>query len=96
VSVVLSTSNLVQPSRDSVMRHAWDAYAGRPVVRILEARLAAFHGTAHCVALCNGFWALVLAMRALALPGRGDVLMPSLTCAPGEAGAVQPVEDRCR
>lgn len=79
MSVVLSTSNLVQPSRDSVMRHAWDAYAGRPVVRILEARLAAFHGTAHCVALCNGFWALVLAMRALALPGRGDVLMPSLT-----------------
>lgn len=79
MSVALSTSNLVQPGRDAVMRHAWDAYSGRPVVQTLEARLAAFHGTAHCVALCNGFWALVLAMRALALPGRGDVLMPSLT-----------------
>lgn len=76
---VLSTSNLVQPDRAAVMRHAWDAYAGAPVVPALEARLAAFHGAAHCVAVCNGFWALVLAMRALAALGRSDVLMPSLT-----------------
>ncbi len=76
---VLSTSNLVQPDRAAVMRHARDAYAGAPVVQGLEARLAAFHGAAHCVALCNGFWALALAMRALAAPGRPDVVMPSLT-----------------
>ena len=75
----LSTSNLVHPGRDRVMRHARDAYAGLPVVATLEARLAAFHQAAHCVALCNGFWGLVLSMRALALPGRTDVLMPSLT-----------------
>ena len=78
-AAALATSNLIHPGREAVMRHARDAYAGLPVVAELEARLAEFHQAAHCVALCSGFWALVLSMRALALPGRGDVLMPSLT-----------------
>jgi dTDP-4-amino-4,6-dideoxygalactose transaminase len=75
----VSTSNLVQPPRENVVAYARLAFQGAPVVRMLESRLAAFHHTAHCIALCNGFWALVLAMRALVLPGRSDVLMPSLT-----------------
>jgi dTDP-4-amino-4,6-dideoxygalactose transaminase len=75
----VSTSNLVQPDRARVLAYARMAFEGAPVVALLEQRLAAFHQTAHCVALCNGFWALVLAIRALALPGRTDLLMPSLT-----------------
>lgn len=75
----LSTSNLVQPSRASIMRYARDAYDGAPVVAMLESRLSRFHQTSHCITLCSGFWALVLAIRLLARPGRPDLLMPSLT-----------------
>lgn len=75
----VSTSNLVQPPRESVVAYSRIAFEGGPVVPLLETRLAAFHEAAHCVALSNGFWGLVLAMRALVLPGRTDVLMPSLT-----------------
>lgn len=55
------------------------AHDGADVVGLLEQRLATFHEAAHCIALCNGFWALVLSIRALAVPGRTDLLMPSLT-----------------
>lgn len=75
----LSTSNLVAPERDVLMRYARAAHDGAPVVAWLETALAAFHGAAHAVAVCNGFWGLVLAVQALAVPGRTDVLMPSLT-----------------
>lgn len=75
----ISTSNLVRPDRDVFMRYARAAHDGAPVVSWLEERLAAFHGAASCVSLCNGFWGLVLAIEALALPGRTDLLMPSLT-----------------
>lgn len=75
----LSTSNLVRPGRDDLMGYARAVHAGAPVVAWLEERLAAFHEAAHCVTVCNGFWALVLAIHALAVPGRSDVLMPSLT-----------------
>ena len=61
------------------MRYARAVHAGAPVVGWLEERLATFHEAAHCVTVCNGFWALVLAIHALAIPGRRDVLMPSLT-----------------
>ena len=61
------------------MRYAMAVHDGAPVVQWLEDRLAAFHEARFCIGLCNGFWALVLAIRALALPGRTDVLMPSLT-----------------
>lgn len=79
----VSTSNLVRPK--------WDDFAagidllydpdqgGQAVVERFEARVAAYHRTAHAVATANGFWALVLAIRALALPGRSEVVMPSLT-----------------
>lgn len=75
----LSTSNLVRPERADLMRYGRAVHAGAPVVGWLEERLAGFHEAAHCVAVCNGFWALVLAIHALAVPGRRDVLMPSLT-----------------
>jgi len=49
------------------------------VVRQLEIRLAAFHQVAHCVCFCSGFWALAAAIKALVLPGRTEVILPSLT-----------------
>ena len=75
----ISTSNLVAPDRDVLMGYARAAYEGAPVTEWLEARLAAFHGSPECIALCSGFWALVLTIGAVALPGHTDVLMPSLT-----------------
>jgi dTDP-4-amino-4,6-dideoxygalactose transaminase len=80
-----STSGLSSPSFKRFMEYAKKSYdVGQftnngPNVRLLEARLAKFHGTKHCVALCSGFWALALAIRALALDGRNEIVMPSLT-----------------
>lgn len=75
----VSTSNLVRPDRVSLMHYAKAVHNGEPVVEWLETRLAAFHQADHAIALCNGFWALVLAIRALVMPGCTDLLMPSLT-----------------
>lgn len=50
-----------------------------PLVQELEERLARLHRTAHCVAMANACFALVLALRALARPGADRVLLPSLT-----------------
>ena len=83
--VPISTSNLVQPDIERFLAYSrifHDAHRytnDGAVVKALEARLAAFHGTRHCIATANGFWALVLAIGALALPGRREVVMPSLT-----------------
>ena len=46
---------------------------------MLEERLAEFHGVEHCLVFSSGFWAIALAMRCLALDGRDEVIMPSLT-----------------
>lgn len=80
-----STSNLVQPDIERFLDYSRLFYeAGQysnngPLVRELERRLSEFHNTRYCVTFCNGFWALVLAIRCLALPGRTEVVMPSLT-----------------
>jgi dTDP-4-amino-4,6-dideoxygalactose transaminase len=50
-----------------------------PNVKLLEQRLAAFHQTEYCVTCCSGFWALALAISVLALKGKSEVIMPSLT-----------------
>jgi dTDP-4-amino-4,6-dideoxygalactose transaminase len=50
-----------------------------PGNRLLEARLAEFHHTSSCVTFSSAFWGLALAIRCLALPGRSEVVMPSLT-----------------
>lgn len=80
-----SASNLVQPPADTVLGYCDVSLAAHrytnngPLVQELEARLARFHETRHCVAVANAFWGLVLAMRALALPGRAEIVLPSLT-----------------
>ncbi|MCU1492389.1 MAG: DegT/DnrJ/EryC1/StrS aminotransferase family [Acidimicrobiaceae bacterium] len=81
----VSASNLAKPDVDAFLSHSrvfYDAHRYTntgPVSRELERRLAEFHGTRYCVSFASGFWALVLAVRALAVPNRREVVMPSLT-----------------
>ncbi len=81
----ISTSNLVRPDIEQFLAYSRQFYAagqytnGGPLVGLLERRLAEFHHTRYCVSFCSGFWALVLAIRCLAIPGRREVVMPSLT-----------------
>jgi dTDP-4-amino-4,6-dideoxygalactose transaminase len=81
----ISCSNLVRPDFASFLaylepaKQASEMTDGGPGVLLLEERLARFHEVAHCVSFGSGFWALALAMRALALEGKSEVVMPSLT-----------------
>lgn len=78
------TSNLVRPdferflgySRTFIEQHQ---YTNDSLVKLLEQRLAEFHQVEHCVAFSSGFWALALAIKALALKGRDEIVMPSFT-----------------
>ena len=59
-----------------VLQGSWLTNNG-PMVRELEARIAAMLGVRHCVAMCNGTIALEIAIRALRL--EGEVIVPSWT-----------------
>jgi dTDP-4-amino-4,6-dideoxygalactose transaminase len=80
-----STSNLAQPDFDSFLRYSelffsQQQYTNNGVlVKLLEKRLAEFHDVKFCVTFCSGFWGLVLAMTALALKDKSEIIMPSLT-----------------
>ena len=80
-----STSNLVRPDFEGFLSYSKIFFEKRqytnngPLVRLLEERLAEFHQTEFCVTFCSGFWALVLGIREIALKGKDEVLMPSLT-----------------
>lgn len=80
-----STSSLVAPDFNRFLDYSRVFYDARqfsnngPLVQQLERRLAEFHQTTHCVTFCSGFWALALTIKSLALPGRREILMPSLT-----------------
>jgi dTDP-4-amino-4,6-dideoxygalactose transaminase len=80
-----STSNLVRPDFENFLEYSRVFYDRHqytnngPLVKELERRLARFHGAAHCVAFCSGFWAIAVAMKVLALPGKAEVVIPSLT-----------------
>jgi dTDP-4-amino-4,6-dideoxygalactose transaminase len=80
-----STSNLVKPDFETFLNYSKRFFEQHqytnngPNVRFLEQRLADFHQTEFCVTFCSGFWALVLAIDALALKGRTEIVMPSLT-----------------
>lgn len=80
-----STSNLLRPDFEKFMGYSklfFDQHQytnNGPNVKLLERRLAAFHQTEYCVTFCSGFWAIALAISALALKGRTEIVMPSLT-----------------
>jgi dTDP-4-amino-4,6-dideoxygalactose transaminase len=59
-----------------ILKRGWLSNNG-PVVQEFERRIAAFLGTKHCVAMCNGTIALEIATRALDL--KGEVIVPSYT-----------------
>jgi dTDP-4-amino-4,6-dideoxygalactose transaminase len=80
-----STSNLLQPDVEKFLGYSKLFFDQRqytnngPNVNLLEQRLADFHQTEHCITFCSGFWALALAISALALKGKTEIVMPSLT-----------------
>ncbi len=82
---IKSTSNLVQPDQEKFFDYIKQSFDDRwitnngPCVRQLEKRLEELHEVEHCIALCSGFWALVLTIKSLALEGKREVVMPSLT-----------------
>lgn len=65
-----------QQRLSAVLDRNWLTNNG-PAVQELEARIAAFLGVRHCVAMCNGTIALEIAIRALGL--EGEVIVPSYT-----------------
>ncbi len=79
------TSNLVRPDFDTFLAYSRTIFEQHQytdngvLVQQLEMRLATFHHTKHCVAFCSGFWAMALAIKALALPGKSEIVMPSFT-----------------
>ncbi|QBR84516.1 DegT/DnrJ/EryC1/StrS aminotransferase family protein [Legionella israelensis] len=84
-SVPKSTSSLAQPDFISFLQYSNLFYAeghytnNGVLVRLLEQRLARFHKTEFCRVFCSGFWAIVLAIKTLAINGKKEILMPSLT-----------------
>ena len=84
-STIRSTSNLVRPNIEDFLAYARRSFEQRrltnngPAVVELEQRLAALHETPHCVTFCNGLWGLVLCAKQLALAGRSEVIMPTMT-----------------
>lgn len=84
-SIPKSTSNLFRPDFEKFLGYSklfFDQHQytnNGPNIKLLEQRLAAFHQTEYCVTFCSGFWAIALAISALALKGKTEIVMPSLT-----------------
>ena len=80
-----STSNLLRPDFEIFLGYSKLFFDRRhylnkgPNVGHLEKRLATLHQTEHCVTFCSGFWAIALTISALALKGKTEIVMPSLT-----------------
>lgn len=80
-----STSNLLKPNVEKFLYYSKTFYNQKhytnngPNVRLLEERLARFHNAKHCISFSSGFWALALAIRVLAKPGKTEIILPSLT-----------------
>jgi len=84
-SIPKSTSNLLQPDFEKFMGYSklffdQGQYTNNgPNVKLLEQRLANFHQTDYCITFCTGFWAIALTISAIALKGKTEIVMPSLT-----------------
>jgi len=84
-SLPKSTSNLFQPDINKFLHYSRVFFENTrytnngPNNRLLEKRLAEFHQTEYCVTFSSGFWALALAIHTLALKGKTEIIMPSLT-----------------
>lgn len=84
-SKIRSTSNLFKPNPDDFFKYAKVAFEKRwlsnngELVQQLEKRLSELHQVKHCITVCNGLWALIMTLKCIAIPGRTEVIMPSLT-----------------
>ena len=82
---ILSTSSLYSPNSEVVLNYIKKSYLHKqftnrgPLVEQLEERLLSFHNTKYCITFCSGFWALVAAIKNVALKNKKYILMPSLT-----------------
>jgi dTDP-4-amino-4,6-dideoxygalactose transaminase len=75
------TSNLVRPDIENFFQYLLRVNSQKKtsLVEELEQRLAALHGTYHCVTVNSGFWGLALLIDELNLPSATEVVLPSLT-----------------
>lgn len=79
-----TTTNMVPPERDVFFYYAKRAFECRQFtnngdnLKELERQLALFHDVKHCICVSSGFMALMLAVKVLALPGKSEVVIPSL------------------
>jgi dTDP-4-amino-4,6-dideoxygalactose transaminase len=77
------TGNLYRPSIDKFLDYSRVFYQSKrytdegKLCRLLELRLAEFHAVERAVSVSSGFWGHVLAMAALALPGRREIIAPA-------------------
>jgi dTDP-4-amino-4,6-dideoxygalactose transaminase len=77
------TGNLYRPSIDKFLRYSRVFYQSKlytdegELCRLLELRLAEFHAVERAVSVSSGFWGHVLAMAALALPRRREIIAPA-------------------
>jgi dTDP-4-amino-4,6-dideoxygalactose transaminase len=77
------TGNLYRPEIETFLCYSRQLFAnkcytdGGELCRLLEERLARFHGVEHVIAVNSGFWGHVLAFCALALAGRREIIAPS-------------------
>jgi dTDP-4-amino-4,6-dideoxygalactose transaminase len=80
-----STSNLIQPDLERFWSYLEpDLLRGNlssdaQVVQLFEESLSQWHQSKHCISMVNGLWALVLAIDTLKLPGKTEIIMPSMT-----------------
>lgn len=84
-SVPRSTSNLIQPDLEKFWSYLEpDLLMGNlgseaQIIQEFEQRLAQWHQSKYCISMVNGLWALVLAIDTLKLPGKTEIIMPSMT-----------------
>jgi len=77
------TCNLYRPDIEAFLGYSRMFYQSKrytddgDLCRMLELRLAEFHAVERAVSVTSGFWAHVLAMSALALPGRQEIVAPA-------------------
>jgi dTDP-4-amino-4,6-dideoxygalactose transaminase len=79
---VKPTGNLYRPDIEAFLGYSRLFYLSKrytdgDLCRMLELRLAEFHRVERAVSVTSGFWGHVLAMSALALPGRPEIIAPA-------------------
>jgi dTDP-4-amino-4,6-dideoxygalactose transaminase len=76
------TCNLFRPDIEVFLAYSRSFYQKKQysdgdLCRTLDLRLAQFHAVERAVSVTSGFWGHVLAMSALALPGRREIIAPA-------------------